>query len=295
MEGFEFELQTKIIFGANSIQRVGQEIAGLGGSKVLVIIDPMVHKSGSVAEIYPSMEKSGLKYGIYDQVEPEPSIQSVEAAYALLKAGEFDIILAVGGGSCIDTAKAVGILATNMGNIQDYAGWNKFNNRPMPIIAIPTTAGTGSEMTDASVITNKQQNLKFTIKHDLYNRPSKAILDPCVLRTVPHGLAVTTGFDALAHAVESYTSLQATPYLEAFSLYSIELISKHLRDFAENRENEEAASGMILASNMAGISLIPLYFFASPEIFLLASLTGDPSRKQDVIFRGTFPPSYVLM
>ncbi|KJS81168.1 MAG: hypothetical protein JM58_17625 [Peptococcaceae bacterium BICA1-8] len=254
MELFEFQMPTKVVFGSNTIHKVGEELAKLGGSKVLVIIDPIVHKSGSVGAIFNNLEQKRIPYGIFNQVEPEPSIESVEAAFSELKSGGFDIILAVGGGSCLDTAKAVGVLATNLGNIQDYAGWNKFNNKPIPLIAIPTTAGTGSEMTDAAVITNKKQNVKFTIKHDIYNRPSVAILDPCVLRTVPKGLAVTTGFDALAHAVEAYTSLMSTPYLDAFSLYSIELIGKHLHNFALDRSDEEAASGMLLASNMAGIA-----------------------------------------
>ncbi|KJS23249.1 MAG: hypothetical protein VR72_02335 [Clostridiaceae bacterium BRH_c20a] len=254
MELFEFQMHTKVVFGSNAIHKVGEELSKLGGSKVLVIIDPFVHKSGSVEGIFNNLEQKGISYGIFDQVEPEPSIESVEAAYSQLKSGSFDIILAVGGGSCLDTAKAVGVLGTNPGNIQDYGGSNRFNNRPVPIIAVPTTAGTGSEMTDSAVITNKKQNLKFSIKHDLYNRPSVAILDPSILRTVPKGLAVTTGFDALAHAVEAYTSLMSTPYSDAFSLYAIELIGKHLRKFSLDRSDKEAASGMLTASNMAGIS-----------------------------------------
>lgn len=250
----EFELRTRIVFGPNSLEQISQEVTNLGCRKALILIDPVIMSSGIVAEMFSNMKRAGIEYKIFDTIEPEPSTSCVEAAYTLLQSGNFEIIVAVGGGSTIDTAKAVAVMATNPGKIQDYAGWNEFTNEPLPIIAVPTTAGTGSEVTDASVITDKAQNLKFTIKHDRYNRPKVAILDPLLLRTVPQKLAVTTGIDALAHAVESYTSLLATKYYEVFSISALELIYKHLRDFARDRGNEQAATGMLLASNMAGIS-----------------------------------------
>jgi alcohol dehydrogenase len=254
MNAFEFQLQTKIIFGCDSVRKLSETVAALGAHGVFVLLDPAVRVAGSAASIFESLEGAGIRHGVFDRVEPEPSIESVQSAFGMMREGSYDALLAVGGGSCIDTAKAVAILATNPGRLQDFAGWNKFDTPPLPLIAVPTTAGTGSEVTDAAVITDKKQNVKFTIKHDRFSRPAVAILDPHLLATVPKGVAATTGFDALAHAVESYTSLKATPYLEALSLKAIELVGAHLTDFVRDRTNADAAAGMILASNMAGIS-----------------------------------------
>ena len=254
MNPFEFQLQSKIIFGCDAVCKLGESVTALGCEGVFVLIDPAVRTSGSAASVFESLERAGVRCGVFDRVEPEPSVESVQSAFALMRQGSYGALLAVGGGSCIDTAKAVAILATNAGSLQDFAGWNKFNTPPLPLIAVPTTAGTGSEVTDAAVITDKQRNVKFTIKHDRFSRPAVAVLDPRLLATVPKGVAATTGFDALAHAIESYTSLKATPYLEAFSLKAVELIGAHLVEFVHDRTNMDAASGMILASNMAGIS-----------------------------------------
>ncbi|WP_169734747.1 iron-containing alcohol dehydrogenase [Desulfitibacter alkalitolerans] len=247
-------LKTKIIFGKGSISKVGEEAQCLGKNKIFIIADPFIITTESFQLLTNGLDKTGNQYQIFYEVEPEPQVDLVEKVCKRLLDYGAELIVAIGGGSCMDSAKAVGVLATNPGKLQNYAGWDKFHNQPIPIIAIPTTAGTGSEITDAAVITDKEENIKFTIKHAKYNRPMAAILDPDVLKTVPKNLAITTGFDALAHAVEAYTSLKSTPYLDAFSLKAIEMIGKHFRTFIENRSNSEAAAGMLIASNMAGIA-----------------------------------------
>jgi alcohol dehydrogenase len=162
-------------------------------------------------------------------------------------------LIAVGGGSAMDVAKATSVLMTNGGDLESYEGADKFVNDPLPFIAIPTTAGTGSEATTFAVITIRARNYKMTIAS---NRilPRIALLDPTVLNSLPPHIAAATGMDALTHAIESYINQASSPYTDAFGVEAIRLIGKYLRLFVANRANMEAAAGMMIASNLAGIA-----------------------------------------
>jgi alcohol dehydrogenase len=163
------------------------------------------------------------------------------------------VILAVGGGSTIDVAKAVGILATNEGPIHRYAGAQTFSNPPLPLIAIPTTAGTGSELSHSCVITDSASGLKMSIRNAVLNRAKVAILDPAGLTSLPENIAAHAALDAFVHAQESYVSLKANPITDAVNLHAIELIAKNIRPFVSNRSNSQAGLNMLCAASLAAM------------------------------------------
>jgi alcohol dehydrogenase len=178
----------------------------------------------------------------------------VTRALAAAQGIDAQMVLAVGGGSTIDVAKAVAILATNGGRIQDYEGIEKFRVQPLYRIAIPTTAGTGSEVSGSCVITDTERNLKMSIRHAAMNPADVAILDPLALRTLPAHVAAHSGMDAFVHAFESFISLDANPVTDALNLHAIELLSANLRPFVADRGNGTAAMAMLCGSTLAGMS-----------------------------------------
>lgn len=175
-------------------------------------------------------------------------------AYEVCRSNDAQAILALGGGSTIDVAKSVAILATNGGRIQDYEGIEKFSKPPLPRIAIPTTAGTGSEVSGSCAITNNETNLKMAIRHPTLNPANVAILDPIALATLPAHVATHSGMDAFVHAFESYLSLKANPLTDALNLHALELISQNIRPFVANRNNLEAGLAMQCGSSLAGMT-----------------------------------------
>ena len=194
--------------------------------------------------VLDSLASTKIDFVIFDGVEPDPTVRVVEEALGLFKREKCEGLIGIGGGSSIDTAKATGILSTNGGRWIDYEGMDKYTTPPAPVIAIPTTAGTGSEVSGGAVITDPEKNLKITASSEALGRPRVAVLDPQLLRSLPASVAASTGLDALTHALEGYVSLLATPLSEAFAIYAIELIANNLRAFVANRANLEAASRM---------------------------------------------------
>lgn len=249
-----FKLPTKIIVGNGSIQAAPDELQTLEATKPLLVTDPGVAQTEVFEDVRAVLDEAGVPFDVFKDVEAQPSARTVEGAFSLYERSKCDCLLALGGGSSIDTAKGAAILATNGGKPQDYDGFDKYSTPPAPLVAIPTTAGTGSEVSYAASISDTDRDIKFTIRHGLLNRAKVAILDPNVLRTLPRHVAMVSGMDALAHAVESYTSLKATPITEAASLYAMELIGTHLRPFVANRNNGKSAESMLVASSLAAIS-----------------------------------------
>lgn len=249
---FYFKTKTEIISGKKSVQSIVEIIKD---RKVMIITDPFIAKNRQCRQIENILRKNNIKYKIYTNVESQPSIETVEEALELLK-DDFtvDIIIALGGGSSIDTAKAVSMRFSEPSKfIPDFVGemW-EFSNSPIPIIAIPTTAGTGSDMTSVAVITDKKTNQKLAIKSEQII-PKYTILDPEMLKGIPSNIAAITGIDALVHAVESFLSNQSTPITEAISIAAIEIISKNLRKFiSDTTRNEIAAEQMQIGSTLAG-------------------------------------------
>ena len=184
---------------------------------------------------------------------PNPTVEVVNAATALYKECGATSIVALGGGSSVDVGKAVGVLVNYGGSITDYEGNFKVPGPIVPMIAIPTTAGTGSEVTASAVITDTQRNYKLSVfSYEIL--PKYAVLDPELIMTAPASIAASCGVDALIHAIEAYVSRNATPFSDAMAEKAMELIGGHLRRFVANRQDEEAACAMMLGSNFAGIS-----------------------------------------
>lgn len=244
-----FSSPPKLVMGADALESAGAELAKLG-SRVLIVTDPGIVAAGIFDIVRDALAASGLPLSSYTEVAGNPDIGTVEAADRVRQETASDIIVAVGGGSSMDVAKSVALLATNGGSIADYEGVDRFANRPLPIVLIPTTVGSGSEVTKGAVITNKQTNVKMVIVSDLLFARI-AILDPRVVAGLPGRIAATTGMDALTHAIEAYVAKGANPVTDAINLGAIELIGQNL--VAASRGEKEALYNMLVASSMAGI------------------------------------------
>ncbi len=253
IKAFQFTAFARLRFQSGGIQSLGEEVKALGGKKVFLVTDPGVKNSGLVDRALKPLQKDGIPYVVFDEVEPNPSSQVVEKGIALLKQNGCDFLVALGGGSAIDAAKAMGILATNPEPIFKYEGANKVTNPILPLIAVPTTAGTGSEVTGASVITDKARKYKASIRSP-YLIPKVALLDPELLLTLPPPILAATGMDAYTHAYESFVSPVTNPVSQALAFDSMRLINRNLRRLYANPDNLEAAEAMMAASTMAGMA-----------------------------------------
>jgi len=250
---FSFIVPGEVVYGESSISKLPQILASRGLSNVLVISDRGLEAAGMVTKITDILEAASIKYSLFLDVEANPSCDTVDNGTAIYKSQGLDGIVCLGGGSPMDTAKAIAVLASNGGKIQDYEGANKFKSTTVPIVAIPTTAGTGSEVTPFAVITDKEKNYKLTVfSYEIV--PEVALLDPSMISTLPPLVAAATGIDALTHAVESYLSRASSPFADGMAEKAMELIGENIRLFVANRSDAEAASGMLLGSMFAGIA-----------------------------------------
>jgi len=246
-------IPTQIIFGVNAHSVVGDEVKKLGSKKCFLVTDKGVSQTDFFKKVMDVLHSLEIEVDIFNDVEPDPSANTVEKAFSVYQKKKAPILLAIGGGSPMDTAKAIGILATNGGRIHDYEGINTFKTPPLPLVAIPTTAGTGSEVSGSCVITDTERGVKMSIRHARLNPARVAILDPLALTTLPAHVAAHAGMDAFVHALESFVSLQATPLTDGGNLHAMELISKNIRPFVANRGNLEAGGNMLAAAALAAI------------------------------------------
>jgi alcohol dehydrogenase len=249
-----FLCPTTIFMGVGSYQKISEIIRKLQCKRLFIALDGALVESDFYAQIKQLLEAEGVEIATYTEIEPDPSAHTVEKAFAVCQAHKATVLLAIGGGSTMDVAKAVGILATNGGRIHDFEGIEKFSIAPLPLIAIPTTAGTGSEVSGSCVISDTEKNLKMSIRHASLNPAAFAILDPLALRTVPGHVAAHSGIDAFVHAFESYISRQSNLVTDAINVQAIELLSGNIRQFVANRENLEAGLNMLVGSALAGIT-----------------------------------------
>lgn len=253
MNNFTFTIPQNLVCGVGTISQLPEMLEKNGSKKVLVISDKGLESLGVVKKITDVVVASGLDYALFVDVEANPSVDTVEAAKEAYLASGATSIVALGGGSPMDVAKAVGVVAKYPGSICDYEGAHKVPGSIIPIIAIPTTAGTGSEVTAFSVITDHSRNYKLTVfSYELL--PKYAILDPDMIMSVPPSIAASCGIDALIHALESYLSLGASPFSDAMAEKAMELIGGNIRKFVANRKDEEAACAMMTGSMFAGIA-----------------------------------------
>lgn len=250
---FDFILPTKIRYGVGMIKVLGEELALLQAKKIMIITDKGLVNAGMIKKITDIIEKEGMNFIIYDEIEPNPKDYNVEACAQKAKAESIDTLVAFGGGSPIDAAKAVAVLARQGGKARDYQGKGKIKEDCLPMVTIPTTAGTGSEVTFSSVITDTQEKFKFTIKSTAIAAKT-AIIDPELTLTVPPSITAATGIDALTHAIEGYTANCTEPIAEAVGLYAVEYISQNIVEAVKHGGNLEARDKMMMGSLLAGLS-----------------------------------------
>jgi len=238
--------------GSGAINNIVDEIKVRGFKKAFVCSDPDLVKFGVTKKVTDILDKECLDYELYSNIKPNPTIENVQTGVAAFKAAKADYIIAIGGGSSIDTAKAIGIIINNpeFEDVRSLEGVAPTKNPSVPIIAVPTTAGTAAEVTINYVITDVEKKRKFVCvdKHDI---PVVAIVDSDMMSTMPRGLTAATGMDALTHAIEGYITKGAWELTDMFHLKAIELISKHLRGAVENKKEDR--EGMALAQYVAGM------------------------------------------
>ena len=252
---FQFVSPRRIIMGENSITSLGQIVKGYQAGKALIVTDRVLRELNVLEPAIVSLELAGIEYGIFDDVEPNPTIDNVEHGIEMAKKGGFDLVVGVGGGSPLDVAKGIALMATNPGKINDYLGmFLPVQQKPLPIILVPTTAGTGSELSFAAVFSDHTQQKKTQI----YNYeivPQVAIIDPIMMMGCPSKLTAASGFDALTHAIESYVCKNGNPYSEALAAQAIRLISKGLVPASKDGNDMKARTQMALGSAFAGMAM----------------------------------------
>lgn len=265
-----FYIPTKIVKGIEALEKLGDEAKKFNAKRVLIVTGKNIVKVGAADLVQRILKKSDIESEVFDEVLPDPTVKVVEKGTEILKNGNFDLLVGLGGGSNIDAAKAMSIMANNPGSICDYEGSDKFSNPTLPIIAIPTTAGTGSEVSYSAVITDTDRDYKFVVWSSLI-APRVAILDPHLPATAPVSVIVAAGMDALTHAIESYVSKLANTYSETLALASIKMIADNLRQCVADPHNLIMMSHMQIAANMAGMA------FTSTRLGIVHALALPPS------------------
>jgi len=251
---FSFTGAKKIVFGNGSLLSLASHIKEHHSQNPLVVIDKNLAKTGLQERIASILVSEGIKFSVFDKVEPEPRIELADEGAAQAIKNKCDCVIGVGGGSAMDVAKAIAVIATNKGVAADYLGLNKVPKAGLPKIMIPTTAGTGSEVTFTAVFVRKNLKKKEGMNSPhLY--PELALLDPELTLSLPPAPTAQTGLDALCHAIESYTSINSSPMSEMFSLEAIALIAENLRTCVHDGKNIAARERMLLGSLYAGIGL----------------------------------------
>ncbi len=253
-QSFTVTQPTRIQFGVGSISNLGKTVQEFNGSNVFLVIDPGLVKAGIASQITAPLDAAAIPYTLYDNIDPEPGLKLADKGYKIAKSKGCDCVIGAGGGSAMDVAKAVAVLLTNGGKAADYLGLDKIPKAGAPKIMIPTSAGTGAEVTFTAVFINEKTGSKGGMNGaPLY--PEAAILDPALTLSLPPQVTAYTGIDALTHALEAYTSSQAHIISEMYSLEAIDLISRNLPKAYANGTNLEARSAMLMGSLLGGKAL----------------------------------------
>lgn len=247
-----FVLNETSYHGSGAVACVAEEAKARSFRKALVCSDPSLVKFGISQKVTDILEKEGLAYELFTDIKPNPTIENVQAGVAAFKAAEADYIVAIGGGSSMDTAKAIGIIIRNpeFADVRSLEGVAPTKNASVPIIAVPTTAGTAAEVTINYVITDAQNNRKMVCV-DVHDIPVVAVVDPDMMSSMPKGLTAATGMDALTHAIEGYITKGAWELSDMFHLKAIEIIARSLRGAVEN--TPEGRTDMALGQYVAGM------------------------------------------
>ncbi len=254
LEKFVFSVPVKLDFGVGVSGKVGAEFKKLGCSKALVVTDKGIVGAGILDKIKQSLDSAGVKSAIFSGVKPNPTIENVEEGSKIYESENCDCIVGLGGGSCMDCAKGIGVAITNPGHVKDYeVGKKEPENAIPPTITIPTTAGTGSEVNPAGVITDSKIKTKWVFFNDKA-APRLALADPELTLTLPPRLTAGQGLDVLAHTVEAYTSGFSNSVADALALYAMDLVNNNLRQAFSKGGDIEARSNMLLASVFSGVA-----------------------------------------
>lgn len=252
---FSYSVRTKVFFGngvvAGRLPGVARE---MDCKKILLVTDPGILKAGLAGKVKRLLEENGLPVEVFSEVEPDPGLETVHRAADFMRGYAPDCVVALGGGSSIDVAKGMRVLYDNGGKIGDYAGVNKVKARPsVPLLAVPTTAGTGSEVTIFAVLSDWEHNIKVTVTSE-HLAPEAAFVDPQLMVSAPPRITAASGIDALSHAVEGYVSKIASPVSDVMALKAVELVSAYLRPAVADGGNLEARTKVALGSLLAGMA-----------------------------------------
>ena len=249
---YNFFVHSDLVFGKDAAAALSGILENENIKNVMVIYDGGVKAAGIAEKVLAEVNKvDGIKVTTFDEVEPNPSNQLIERIYAIAKEAGVEGFVAVGGGSSIDAAKAANVLMTNPGPIGQYGGIGLVKNKPLPLIAIPTTAGTSSEITNVSALTDTEAVCKYVVIDNKIT-PSYVIADPEYTRTMPKGVTAATGMDAITHAVESYISNMATPLTKYNSIQGLKIFYENLPKVVEDGNNMEARENMMMGCVITG-------------------------------------------
>lgn len=257
MKSFLFKSPTKVKFGAGAALELAAILEELGAKNPMVVSGPNVSKTACFQGATDALIQKGYEPVLYLKTVVDPPIEEVDAGAAFLRSSGCDAVIAIGGGSPIDTAKAMCMLARNEGSVRDYlfGGARTVKNPSLPLICVPTTAGSGSEVTAASVVTDNRNGVKLSVTHEnLF--PRYAVIDPMLHVEMPALITATTGMDALTHALESYVSLNANLISDAYGAAAMKLIAANLRAAYTKPDDLEARSGMAVAGSMAATAYV---------------------------------------
>jgi alcohol dehydrogenase class IV len=252
-DSVQLRLPSNIVIRGGCSESLGEVTRGIGLTRVLLVTDPYMFDEGPVKRLVQRLEAAGVDTAVYTGVQPDPTDKNVEEALSILREHSADGVVNVGGGSPIDAAKAVAAMATNEGAISDYAGYDRFERVGLPIVAVPTTAGSGSEVTRATVITDTKRNVKMAIYDDIL-MPQVALVDYRLTMTMPRDLTAHVGIDSLVHAVEAYVSRLANVFSDMYALEAAHLIGRYLRTAFHEPDNEAAREAMMFGATLAGMA-----------------------------------------
>ncbi len=247
------KIATKLIFGSGKISEINKELTEIGAHNLLLVTDKGIAKTEIMKQIL-ELTENNFNTSVFDKVEPNPKDTTISKGLKFFKENNCDSVVGLGGGSSMDTAKAVAAMSRNPGKINQYEGIEKIKYPASPIMLVPTTAGTGSEVSRGAVITDTKRNYKMLVL-SWHFAAKTAILDPKLTLSLPKKITAHTGLDALTHAIEAYVSSFSDPYTDLFSLEAIRLISKNIILVTRNGSNLDARSKMLMASNLAGIAM----------------------------------------
>lgn len=254
LPAFDYQPRTRVVFGMGAISRLGELCRELGATRVLLVTDRGLEAAGHPQKGLASLQSAGLHVTLFDDVTPNPTTDDVSRGLEVARRANIDFLVGLGGGSSMDCAKGINFLFTNGGRMEDYQGTGKASKPMLPLIAVPTTAGTGSEAQSYALIAQSRSHMKMACG-DPKAACRIALLDPELTLSMPQSVTAATGIDALSHAVESYVTTRRTPVSQLFSRQAWQLLAPSFPGVLQNPQNVEARSRMLLGAHLAGTAI----------------------------------------